>query len=221
MWVGGSAGAGQGLKQPPAPLGGVTKQWPGVCPCAPLYPAPYDFRAPSPPCHPQFCAPPQVGWDETAVGASGKVFAGVGVGVEAENKTSIGDWFSAKGTARLSYGPQVGAAAGMYLDRQGCEVNWSGNGALAATFGGNFNVDVSFNPCKAVMSVVETGAMTIDEVSGGWAGLRLKGKGGDRGNSRAVVQRPQGMWKRLGGGRLLAVGNVVGAGVGVWECLLG
>ena len=47
------------------------------------------------------------------------------------------------------------------------------------------------------------------------------GRRGDRGSSRAVVQRPQGMWKRLGGGRLLAVGNAVGAGVGVWECLLG
>ena len=29
--------------------------------------------------------------------------------------------------------------------------------------------------------------------SGAWAGLRLKGRGGDRGNSRAVVERSQGM----------------------------
>ena len=52
-------------------------------------------------------------------------------------------------------------------------------------------------------------------------GLCLKGRGGHRGSPRAVAEWAQGMSKRLGGGRFLAVGNAVGAGVGVWECLWG
>ena len=49
--------------------------------------------------------------------------------------------------------------------------------------------------------------------NGGRAGLGLKG----RGAIGAVPERLQSGWGR----RLLAVGNAVGAGVGVWECVWG
>ena len=47
----------------------------------------------------------------------------------------------------------------------------------------------------------------------------LEGEGCDRGNSRAVAEGHRGC--EAVGGRLLAVANAVGAGVGVWECLWG
>ena len=37
------------------------------------------------------------------------------------------------------------------------------------------------------------GEQGLQRVGGGGAGLRLKGRGGDQGNSRAVVERSQGM----------------------------
>ena len=48
----------------------------------------------------------------------------------------------------------------------------------------------------------------------------LEREGGCGGNSPAATERLQGTAKAVGG-RLLAVGDAVGAGVGVWECLLG
>ena len=47
----------------------------------------------------------------------------------------------------------------------------------------------------------------------------LEGERGEQGSSRAITERSQGVRQRLGW--LLAVGNAVGAGVGVWECLWG
>ena len=56
-------------------------------------------------------------------------------------------------------------------------------------------------------------------MGGGGAGLCLKGRG-------AIGEIPERLQSGHGGceavgGRLLAVGNAVGAGVGVWECLWG
>ena len=48
----------------------------------------------------------------------------------------------------------------------------------------------------------------------------LEREGGCGSNSPAATERLQGTAKAVGG-RLLAVGDAVGAGVGVWECLWG
>ena len=58
------------------------------------------------------------------------------------------------------------------------------------------------------------------QVGGGGPGLCLKGRGCDWGKFQSGCGAVTGDVKRLGG-RLLAVGNAVGAGVGVWECLWG
>ena len=51
-------------------------------------------------------------------------------------------------------------------------------------------------------------------------GICLKGIGDFRGNSRAAAERLQGTVKAIRG-RLVAVGNAVGAGAGGWEYLRG
>ena len=61
---------------------------------------------------------------------------------------------------------------------------------------------------------------SVSHSGGGLVRALLEGEGCDRGSPRAVAERLRGCdsgWGR----RLLAVGNAVGAGVGVWECLLG
>ena len=55
--------------------------------------------------------------------------------------------------------------------------------------------------CRAVAERLQSGCRAVAE--------RLQSGHGDE----------MGMRKRLGGGGLLAVGNAVGTGVGVWECL--
>ena len=60
------------------------------------------------------------------------------------------------------------------------------------------------------------------EILQGWAqaaGLCLQGRGAIREIPERLQSGHRG-WKAVGG-RLLAVGNAVGAGVGVWEWLLG
>ena len=52
------------------------------------------------------------------------------------------------------------------------------------------------------------------------AGICLKGIGDFRGNSRAAAERLQGTVKAIRG-RLVAVGNAVGAGAGGWQYLQG
>ena len=58
-----------------------------------------------------------------------------------------------------------------------------------------------------------------ESIEGGGGRALLEGEGGEQGSSRAIAERSQVVRQRLG--RLLAVGNAVGAGVGVWECLWG
>ena len=72
------------------------------------------------------------------------------------------------------------------------------------------------------MTPMGGGGATAHQLNWGRAGAGaiLEGEGGERGSSRSVAERSQGMPQRLGR-RLLAVGNAVGAGVGVWECLWG
>ena len=56
---------------------------------------------------------------------------------------------------------------------------------------------------------------------GGGAGICFEREGGFRGNSTATAERLHSTVKAVWGRRLLAVGNAVEAGAGVWECLWG